>query len=104
MSVYSVYEPPRSAGALAEPQRFVFVRDGFSLAAFLLTPLWMIWHRQWLVLALYVVVSLAIDGTLLALGGSAFMIGLAGIFISLLVGLEAATLRRFTLRRGRWRA
>ena len=37
------------------------------------------------------------------LGASAFVIALVGILISLLVGLEASTLRRFTLRRRRWR-
>jgi len=104
MSVYTVHEPPpRIAGALAEPQRLEFVRDGFSLSAFLLTPLWMIWHRQWLVLAVYLVALLVIDGTLRALGASAALVGLAGVLISLLVALEAATLRRFTLLRRRWR-
>jgi len=103
MSVYTVYEPPRAAGAMAEPQRFVFVRDGFSLAAFLLAPLWMIWHRQWLVLVLYLLLMFAVDGTLRALGASVVLVGFAGALVSLLVGLEAATLRRFTLQRRRWR-
>ena len=51
MSVYTVHEPPlRAAEASPDPERFVFVRDGFYFWAFLLTPLWMLWHRLWLVL------------------------------------------------------
>ena len=33
-----------------DPERFVFVRDGFHFWAFLLAPLWLLWHRLWLVL------------------------------------------------------
>ena len=58
MSVYTVHEPPlRAADALPDAERFAFVRDGFSFWAFLLAPLWMLWHRMWLVLAVYVAVS-----------------------------------------------
>jgi hypothetical protein len=104
MSVYTVHEPPmRAADASVEPQRFVFVRDGFYLWAFLLAPLWMVWHRQWLVLAVYVVGSVVIDVALRWLGGSATVIALVGILIALLIGLEAATLRRFTFKRRGWR-
>ena len=104
MSVYTVHEPPlRGADLSADPQRFVFVRDGFYVWAFLLTPFWMIRHRLWLVLVLYLAVSIGIDLALRALGGSAFLIALVGVMISLLAGLEAGTLRRFTLSRRGWR-
>ncbi len=104
MSVYTVHEPPlRAAAALAEPERFIFVRDGFYVWAFLLTPLWMLWHRLWLALVAYVVFSAVLDGGLRFAGASAAAITLAGLLISILIGLEAATLRRFTLRRRRWR-
>jgi Protein of unknown function (DUF2628) len=104
MSVYTVYEPPRrAADALADPQRFIFVRDGFYFWAFLLAPFWMIRHRLWLVLALYLVISIGIDVGLGAVGASSGAILLVGFLISLLVGFEAGTLRRFTLQRRGWR-
>jgi hypothetical protein len=104
MSVYTVHEPPlRAADSSADPQRFVFVRDGFYVWAFLLTPLWMIRHRLWLVLVLYLVVSIGIETSLRMLGASALLIALVGTLISLLIGLEAGTLRRFTLSRRGWR-
>ena len=103
MSVYTVHEPPlRAADTLAEPVRFVFVRDGFYWWAFLLTPLWMLWHRLWLVLLLYVLLSVVLDVALRIAGASAPLIALIDILISLLAGLEASTLRRFTLRRRGW--
>jgi hypothetical protein len=103
MSVYTVHEPPlRGAAALAEAERFVFVRDGFYWWAFLLTPLWMLRHRLWLVLAIYLVVVAVLDTALRSIGASAFLIMVVGVLISLLAGFEAGTLWRFTLRRRRW--
>jgi hypothetical protein len=102
MSVYTVHQPPlRAAEASPDPERFVFVRDGFNFWAFLLAPLWMLWHRLWLVLLLYVVVTVGIQNAMLYAGVGAGGIGLAALLIAFLVGAEASTLRRFTLdRRG----
>jgi hypothetical protein len=104
MPVYTVHKPPlRTAGALAETERFVFARDGFYWWAFLLTPFWMLWRRLWLVFVIYVVCSAAIDTALRVVGAPASAITLINILISLLIGLEASTLLRFTLRRRGWR-
>ena len=104
MSIYTVHEPPlRSVGASADPARFVFVRDGFYWWAFLLTPFWMVRYRLWLVLVIYLVATAALDTVLRGLGVSIFLIALTGILISLLIGFEASTLRRITLRRRHWR-
>lgn len=103
MSVYTVHEPPRrAADALSEPERFIFVRDGFYWWAFLLTPLWMLRHRLWLVFVIYLVITAALDAALRQAGASALAIALVGIAISLLVGFEASTLWRQTLRRRHW--
>jgi len=104
MSIYTVHQPPLDLGAAAtDPHRFVFVRDGFSWWAFLLTPLWMLWHRLWLALVIYLVLAAAIDAGLRALGASALTLVVADVLISLLAGLEAATLRRLKLARRHWR-
>jgi len=104
MSIYTVHQPPLDSGAAAaEPHRFVFVRDGFSWWAFLLTPLWMLWHRLWLALVIYLLLSAALDTGLRALGAPVFTLVLTGLLTSLLAGLEAATLRRFMLTRRHWR-
>jgi hypothetical protein len=104
MSVYTVYQPPLSAADnLPVTDRFVFVRDGFSWWAFLLTPLWMLRHRLWRVLTVYVLALALIDAVLHVLGASTFSILVVGALISLFVGLEAGTLRRFTLSGRGWR-
>jgi hypothetical protein len=104
MSIYTVHEPPLRAGTAApELERYVFVRDGFSFWALLFGPLWMLRHRMWLVFVLYLVVSFVLEGLVAVAGASDAVIAAIGLLISLWVGLEAATLRRFTLRRRGWR-
>ncbi len=104
MPVYTVHEPPvRTAGALADPARFAFVRDGFYWWAFLLTPLWMLWRRMLLVFVLYLVVSIGIETALRIYAASTGVISLVAALISLLVGLEAGSLQRFTLQRRGWK-
>jgi Protein of unknown function (DUF2628) len=102
MAVYTVHQPPaRRADPRPDAERIVFVRDGFSFWAFLIGPLWMLWHRMWLVLLGYVVVLAGIDAALSWLGASGAAISAVGLLIGLLVGLEASTLRRLSLwRRG----
>ena len=103
MSVYTVHQPPlRTAGTAADPDRFEYVHDGFSRWAFLLTPFWMLWHRLWLALIVYLVVVAGVDVLLRALGASWAAYAIVDFSISLLVGLEASTLRRFKLARRRW--
>jgi len=104
MPIYAVYQPPlRAADAFPDPEKFVFVRDGFSFWAFLLAALWMLWHRMWLVLLLYVAAALGAETALFYAGIPVAVIGIIGLMASLLLGIEAATLRRFTLARQGWR-
>ena len=57
MPVFTVHEPPR-APASAAPIRsaLCLCATDFIFWAFLLTPLWMLRHRLWLVLVIYLVV------------------------------------------------
>jgi hypothetical protein len=104
MSIYTVYEPPPKAHeSVPDPQRFVFVRDGFSFWAFLLAPLWMLRYRLWLAFVGYVIVAIALQVGLRFLGASATVTIVATALLSLLVGFEAATLRRFALSRRGWK-
>ena len=99
MSVYTVHEPPlRRYDTAGDPDRFVFVRDGFSFWAFLLGPLWMIRHRMWLVLIGYLLLVGGMqfvtgwpEGVLLLLGLFATSLLLGGVFYG---GLAAASLGR----------
>jgi hypothetical protein len=100
MAVYTVHEPPPKAGATPPPERFIFVRDGFSFPALLLGPLWMLRHRMWLGLIGYAVVVVLL-ALVLRLDGSATVGVIVWTLLALLLGFEAGTLRRFALgRRG----
>src|SRR5258705_2323861 len=104
MAVYTVHQPPlKKYEAAADPERSAFVRDGFSFWAFLFGPLWMLRHRMWLVLIGYIVVAIAMQVGLRLVGASSASMTFAAFMLALLVGMEAGTLRRFTLGRRRWR-
>src|SRR5215470_1950713 len=103
MAVYTVHEPPpKRFEQTSDPERFAFVRDGFSFWAFVFGPLWMLRHRMWLVLVGYIGVSAALELMFSLLGSTAAPRLVTSFLLAILVGMEAATLRRFTLGRGRW--
>jgi hypothetical protein len=104
MPAFAVLEPPaRNRSASEHVDRFVFVRERFSLGAFLFGPLWMISRRLWVVLVIYVVAVGFLEFGLQVMGVG--WAALAGVYliIQVLVGLEAAGLRRWTRLRHGWR-
>jgi len=103
ISVYTVYEPPDApADRLDRAESHVLIKEGFSWAAALLAPFWLLAHGMWIVLAGYVVAVIVIQVALALLGlgqlGSLLMVAL-----HVLVGFEADVLRRWTLERKGWR-
>jgi hypothetical protein len=104
MPIYTVHEPPAKRKPHRRgPESFLFVRDGFYFWAFLLPPLWMLWRRLWLVLLGWFVVSVAMGAAMHFAEVSASVRFLAQGLLSLLIGLEAGSLWRWTLRRRNWR-
>ncbi len=102
MATYSVHAPPPRDGDQTDPERFVFVRDGFYFWAFLLAPFWLLVHRLWLALVGYFVVT-GLVGVLFYWTGTPSTLEFFGsLAVSLLVGFEAATLWRWTLARRGW--
>ena len=104
MPVYTVHAP-RSAGPepLAATDRFVFVRDGFHFWAFVAGLIWLIYHRLWWALLGYVAISIVGEIALSALGAGSGTRFTVMVLFALLMGLEAASVRRWTLSRGKWR-
>jgi hypothetical protein len=97
MAVFTVHEPPPSGDELRDAERVQFVREGFSWPALLVPFVWLIWHRMWLVLVLWLAVSVLTQWGASLLGEPAPLI--AGLAVALLMGLEANGLRRWTLER-----
>ena len=91
MAVYAVFEPPlkEDAGAdetMERALRFKFVRDGFSFWAFLLGPVWMLFHRLWLALICYIVLIFAITLVAFSFGLAEGAVTIASLLIALLLG------------------
>jgi hypothetical protein len=102
MPTFTVHAPPRTEGAPASPERFLFVRDGFHGWAFLFGPFWLIRYRLWLALVLYAIAIVALIAVLATLHASGSAQAFALFVVALLVGFEAASIRRWTLARRGW--
>ena len=87
---------PGDPGAL---DRAVVLKDGFSWGAFFFTALWFFAHRLWLagLLVLAAIAAVVVGGPLAGAGFGA--VWLALVLLGVLVGLEASSLRRWTLAR-----
>ena len=104
MPVYTIHAP-RAAGPEADiaPDRFKFVRDGFHFWAFVAGLIWLVWHRMWWALLGYIALSIIgeIGLSMLGAGSGTRMVVMA--LFALLMGFEAASVRRWSLSRGKWR-
>ncbi|WP_238184266.1 DUF2628 domain-containing protein [Methylobacterium trifolii] len=105
MRSYTLHLPPEARPGEAHGlDRAQLVPDGFAPAAFAFSVLWFLYHRLW-VAALIVLAGLA------ALAGAGYALGLPSVAASgisllaaLLIGLEASSLRRWTLACRGWPA
>jgi Protein of unknown function (DUF2628) len=99
MAFYNVHLPVGDADPADLAERATFLRQGFSWAAFLFGPLWLLWRGLWRALVLWclatIIVSVAIsDGVLRESAGTWFYL-LGALFLGLQGrGLRAAAMER----------
>jgi Protein of unknown function (DUF2628) len=103
MPVYTVHAPSNSGADLRATDKFVFVRDGFHFWAMILGPFWLALNRLWLAAIGWVILTVALEVGLARLGAGRAAIWSADTLVALLMGLEAASLQRWTLSRRKWR-
>jgi hypothetical protein len=103
MPVYTVHAPVTENVDFRATDRFTFVRDGFHVWAALFGVVWLAWHRLWLALIGWIVLMIVVDVAMVRLGVGAAAIFLVDGLLALLLGLEAASLERWTLSRRKWR-
>lgn len=102
--IYSAHEPPEApSDRLERAEKIEFIKDGFSLTAALLPPVWLLSHNMWLELAAYFLGMIALVAGLDALGvnGDCILLVVAGL--NFWFGLEASGLRRWNLERSGWK-
>ena len=90
MKYWTVHLRPGRQSASAP----VLVREGFSLAACLFGPLWLLAHRAWIP-AVLVICALILAGALVPLSLQPILF----VAIAVLAGLSGHDLRRFALER-----
>ncbi|HET7804501.1 MAG TPA: DUF2628 domain-containing protein [Pseudolabrys sp.] len=104
MPTYTVHAPQstRTTDASRATEQFVFVRDGFYFWAFVLAPLWLLLHRLWLALLIYIVGYGALGVGLAVARAPSNVQLIVALLVALLVGFEASSIWRWTLARRRW--
>lgn len=104
MPVFTVHAPPSDdASERPSPDRFMVVRDGFYVWAFVFGPFWLLYRRLWLALLGYLLVTTATTFGLAAVEAGTGTRLVVGLLIATLLGLEAGSLWRWTLARRGWR-
>jgi hypothetical protein len=103
MPVFTVHGPSANGGDIRLTDKLVFVRDGFHFWAMVFGPLWLVWNRLWLATLGWIIVTTALHLGLANLGAGRLTIWSADLMVAILMGLEAASLQRWTFSRGRWR-
>ena len=103
MPVYTVHAPVTKGADLTATDKFAFVRDGFHFWAAVAGVIWLAWHRLWLALIGWIVLMAVVDFGLSWFGVNSRTILVIDAVLALLLGFEAASLRRWTLSRRNWR-
>jgi hypothetical protein len=100
VTLYSVYAPPEEAPDLAErADRLAFVKEGFSWTALIFQALWLIYHRMWLELVLFILLLVGLQFLLSFDARGQTLFSWASLAIALLLAVEANDLRAAALKR-----
>lgn len=100
MAIWTVHEPPpRGSSVIDRAERIELVRDGLNWAALLFPVPWMLVKRLWLVLVIYLALLVVANVALYAVEAPAALAVTLDLASCVIVGLEAAGLRRWTLAR-----
>lgn len=103
MVIYTVHEPPNGpANRLESAERLVFVKDGYSWLAALVPPLWLLFKRMWLELAIYAGGTGLMVWALTAMGATNTSNALL-LIVQIIFGFEAGALYSASLERRGWR-
>lgn len=99
MAIFTVHRPPDADGHDGA-ERTVFIRERMSWLALIFGPLWILWHRLWLVFVLW---ALAV-GTIVAVDllASPIAATILAVLFALWFALVANDARRWTLERNGW--
>ncbi|APH70292.1 DUF2628 domain-containing protein [Aquibium oceanicum] len=98
MAIYVVMEPPRSRPD-SDP---VYVRDGYSLFAFLLPLVWLLWNRLWIETLVFLAITLGLGYLGEQAGAAEVAVAGFSILLAIFIGIEGAVFRLWAMRRRGW--
>jgi hypothetical protein len=99
MTSFTVHVPPAAPGREPAAEKIIFLRDGFSTAAFVFGPLWFAWKRAWLPAVLWALLLAAVAGAGALFKIPADAMSLAGFAVSLFLGFEGVRILAWALQR-----
>lgn len=103
MTVFSVHEPPSApADRIDRAEALLFLKDGFTWAAFLFGPFWFLVNRLWLATVGYVAIAVAVYAVLATFGLADALFGLMLLAMNIIVGFEAHWLKTSKLNDAGW--
>ena len=99
MRIYTVHELP---GAPLDGKGIVLVKEGFSFPAFAFSWVWLLYHRMWVALAIWIGLTVTLSYLVQAALGApaAAAVSLA---LGFMLGAEGNDIRRWTLERNGYR-
>ena len=104
VKAYTIHEPPEPpADRMDRAESLIFVKEGMSWTALLFAPLWMLYRGLWLAFAGYVVLLACWLAGGLAIGSGDDILAWGVAVLHIVIGLEADSIERWSLRRARWR-
>ncbi len=101
MRAYTLHEPPTVpwTSVASRAETFELVREGYSVLAAILGPLWLVWNRLWLEAAGFVGVLAAGYGLLWLFGANEDAVGVWPLMVGIGLGFLANDLRRSAFAR-----
>jgi len=94
MAAFAIFEHPGK-----DPDKTIFVKEGFSTGAFVFTALWALWHRLWVMAAILAAAYSALLFSQTYLGLNESVATVLHFGMSVLLGFVAQDLRSAALRR-----
>lgn len=100
MTTYTLHVPRDARpGDPTGLDRAQLVKDGFAWGAFFFSVLWFFFHRLWLAGSAILIVEIAFGAAIGLLNVHPAAASAAHLLLAFLIGLEANSLRRWTLAR-----
>lgn len=100
MQTYTIYERyPASEDIEQRASELVFVKEGFSIFAFLVPLIWLLFNRMWWEAGAFFAFVVILDGVLTLLGVGPEINAVVSFLINVIFAFEARNLHRYNLER-----